>query len=223
MQAIRLFHELAAKHGILAGPVRGLEVHGRMNREAFVVRAFSLLVSRRRLKARTTIPGGLLSKGTKISPEAIGSVYNTLTMKGPFPGMDPYLEARSSDVHVSLVAYIGESLQPHLPSDLRARADERLVENVEETHARRYIGPEFGPLRTDHQCDQRQPGDYAVIEILSPWNKGAGRLNKDYRKKLEDYARAEVSVVEIDLLPQLARAAGGGAGRLAARAAGAVF
>jgi hypothetical protein len=39
-----------------------------------------------------------------------------------------------------------------------------------------------------------------AIEVLSPWNKRAGRLNKDYRRKLDDYARAEVSVVEIDLL-----------------------
>ncbi len=39
-----------------------------------------------------------------------------------------------------------------------------------------------------------------VIEVLSPWNKSAGRLNTDYRRKLEDYGRAGVSVVEIDLL-----------------------
>ena len=39
-----------------------------------------------------------------------------------------------------------------------------------------------------------------VIEVLSPWNKKAGRLNREYRQKLEDYAAAGVSVVEIDLL-----------------------
>src|SRR5438046_150775 len=39
-----------------------------------------------------------------------------------------------------------------------------------------------------------------AIEILSRWNKGPGRLNKVYRRKLKDYARAGVSVVEIDLL-----------------------
>jgi hypothetical protein len=39
-----------------------------------------------------------------------------------------------------------------------------------------------------------------AIEILSPWNKMPGRLNDDYIKKLDDYARGGVSVVEIDLL-----------------------
>jgi hypothetical protein len=40
----------------------------------------------------------------------------------------------------------------------------------------------------------------SVIEILSPGNKEAGRLNESYRRKLEDYARGGVNVVEIDLL-----------------------
>jgi hypothetical protein len=39
-----------------------------------------------------------------------------------------------------------------------------------------------------------------AIEILSHWNKAAGNLNKHYVKKLEDYRRGQVSVVEIDLL-----------------------
>jgi hypothetical protein len=39
-----------------------------------------------------------------------------------------------------------------------------------------------------------------VIEVLSPWNKMAGRLNEDYLRKLNDFARGGVSVVEIDLL-----------------------
>jgi hypothetical protein len=53
-------------------------------------------------------------------------------MKSPFPGMDPYLEARWADVHVSLVGSIRESLQPRLPAGLRARSEERiLVEDIE--------------------------------------------------------------------------------------------
>lgn len=39
-----------------------------------------------------------------------------------------------------------------------------------------------------------------VIEVLSPGNKEAGQLNRRYRAKLEQYARAGVSLVEIDLL-----------------------
>jgi hypothetical protein len=39
-----------------------------------------------------------------------------------------------------------------------------------------------------------------AVQVLSPWNKAAGRLNDDYLRKVNDYARAAVSVVEIDLL-----------------------
>ncbi len=39
-----------------------------------------------------------------------------------------------------------------------------------------------------------------VIEILSPGNKTAGSFNRRYRQKLDQYARAGVSLVEIDLL-----------------------
>ena len=39
-----------------------------------------------------------------------------------------------------------------------------------------------------------------VIEVLSPGNKASGGLNKRYRRKLIQYARAGVSLVEIDLL-----------------------
>ena len=48
-------------------------------------------------------------------------------MRSPFPGMDPYLESRWSDVHAKLISFIGESLQPLLPRDLRARSEERVL------------------------------------------------------------------------------------------------
>src|SRR5215212_1587025 len=48
-------------------------------------------------------------------------------MKSPFPGMDPYLESRWSDVHVTLIAFLREAIQPSLPAGLRARAEERIL------------------------------------------------------------------------------------------------
>jgi hypothetical protein len=147
--------------------------------------------------------------------------------------MDPYLEARWSDVHSKLIAYISEHLQPQLPRDLRARSEERvLLESVPEEELTTYrsdiaviqsggaghtaAAPEgtatLAPVLVDlsnapqverfvHIIDVAS-GNRVItaIEILSPWNKGAGRLNKEYLKKLQDYARAEVNVVEIDLL-----------------------
>ena len=41
--------------------------------------------------------------------------------------MDPYLEAHWRDVHASLVIYIRDALQDHLPPELRARVEERVV------------------------------------------------------------------------------------------------
>ncbi|MBI5365402.1 MAG: DUF4058 family protein [Planctomycetes bacterium] len=46
---------------------------------------------------------------------------------GPFPGMDPYLEAHWRDVHSRLIIYACDQLQSQLPSDLRARVEERVL------------------------------------------------------------------------------------------------
>lgn len=39
-----------------------------------------------------------------------------------------------------------------------------------------------------------------VLEILSPWNKAAGRANKAYRRKVAEYLSSDVNFVEVDLL-----------------------
>jgi hypothetical protein len=149
--------------------------------------------------------------------------------------MDPFLEARWSDVHVTLIGFIKEALQPLLPPGLRARWEERvLLESTDGEPARacrsdvsvvdvgaraRGKAPAERPVvATVEPCLVMRPeapqfdrfiqiidstsGNRVVtaIEVLSPWNKGPGRLNRDYLRRLEDYARGEVSVVEIDLL-----------------------
>jgi hypothetical protein len=154
--------------------------------------------------------------------------------KSPFPGMDPYLEERWSDVHVKLIGFVGESLQPRLPRALRARSEERvLLEDAEGDTDQSYRSDvalvDTGRFRGEPRsggvavatvdpisvqlCDgpaldrfvqiiDTTSGNRVVtaIEILSPWNKGPGKLNKGYLQKLDDYARAGVSIVEIDLL-----------------------
>jgi len=47
-------------------------------------------------------------------------------MRSPFPGMNPYLEQHWGDVHQAFITYLRDSLQPQLPSDLRARMQERV-------------------------------------------------------------------------------------------------
>ncbi len=136
-------------------------------------------------------------------------------MDSPFPGMDPYLEARWSDVHVRMIAYIGEALQPRLPADLRARSEERVwaerrcvlrsPEAIDRARAAESVLVEIEPAaRLDRfvQIVDVRSGNrvVTVIEVLSPWNKGAGRLNREYRTKPVSYASAGVNLVEIDLL-----------------------
>src|SRR5207249_4087763 len=62
-------------------------------------------------------------------------------MKSPFPGMDPYLERHWGDVHASLVIYTREALQPGLPADLIARAEERVFVETD-VGARRRLVPD---------------------------------------------------------------------------------
>lgn len=156
-------------------------------------------------------------------------------MRSPFPGMDPYLEARWSDIHSTLITLVKEAIQPLLPHALRARSEERvLLETVEgealaayrgdvsvvdtgggrrrgasgRTAAAATIEPVgvhvYEETRVDRwiQVIDTTSGNRVVtaIEVLSPGNKGPGRLNKDYNRKLRDYARAGVNVLEIDLL-----------------------
>ena len=48
-------------------------------------------------------------------------------MKSPFPGMDPYLESRWADVHLSLAVYTRNALNRILPPGLLARSEERAI------------------------------------------------------------------------------------------------
>lgn len=52
-------------------------------------------------------------------------------MPSPFPGIDPHLESRWGDVHLSLITYARDAIQPTLPRDLRARLQERIVDGAE--------------------------------------------------------------------------------------------
>ena len=57
-------------------------------------------------------------------------------MKSPFPGMDPYLESRWGDVHTSLMTYTRNQIQGQLPGDLRARVDEQILVEDEDSDNR---------------------------------------------------------------------------------------
>ncbi len=50
-----------------------------------------------------------------------------MTYENPFPGMDPWLELRWSDVHTRLLSNITEDLGKALPDGLIARAEEGIL------------------------------------------------------------------------------------------------
>jgi len=155
--------------------------------------------------------------------------------KSPFPGMNPYLESRWSNVHVLMVSAIAALLKPALPAGLEARPEEEVrIETIagermrgfrpdiavvdsgrfEAAAAARSAGAvgvmepiqirfHRGPvvLRNIEVVDTRDNDRVVtVIEVLSPWNKLPGQLNRDYVAKLKSIEDGGTSWVEIDLL-----------------------
>jgi hypothetical protein len=47
-------------------------------------------------------------------------------MENPFPGMDPWMEDQWGDAHHSIISFGREQIRPRLPSDLKARVEERV-------------------------------------------------------------------------------------------------
>ena len=151
-------------------------------------------------------------------------------MKSPFPGMDPYLEAHWRDVHTSMMTYIRDQIQDHLPPDLVARVEESV--SVDSDDESRTVAPDvrviedfedaaFGfqtasvavaePLLVLEEVPQTaryvrildlSSGERVVtaIEVLSPTNKLTIAGREEYRRKQRDYLNANVNLVEIDLL-----------------------
>lgn len=88
-------------------------------------------------------------------------------MPSPFPGMDPYLEAHWGDIHARLVIYASDQLQGSLPSDLRARVEERVFVETEEG-TRRSVYPDVRVIQRPEspRAEKRRAGGVAVAEPL---------------------------------------------------------
>ena len=77
--------------------------------------------------------------------------------RSPFPGMDPYLESQWGDVHVKLLAFLGETLQASLPADLLARSEAQLL--VEEDDGEdRTIRPDVTVVQWRPETDKAKTG-----------------------------------------------------------------
>lgn len=151
-------------------------------------------------------------------------------MKSPFPGMDPYLEAKWPEVHASLIVYARNQINQQLPADLQANIEENLAVRVEDEEDRS-IRPDLHIAEEDtampsptvaagvavaeplvvprpahperHVEIVNQAGSIiTAIEFISPWNKVGLRAREQYARKQLNYLDAGVNLVEIDLVRQ---------------------
>jgi hypothetical protein len=179
----------------------------------------------------------MLQRGISVIEYSFGSQLGILAdgvpMANPFPGMNPYIEAndRWPDFHLTFIATCREQLVTSLPSNYRARIDERVQLVDQGDRSERSYRPDTSVVRVAPEA--LRPGTPAmlelepvichrvgvetesvgfmeihsssgnelvtIIEVLSPTNKKEpGR--SDYRAKMEQFRRAGVHLVEIDLL-----------------------
>lgn len=88
-------------------------------------------------------------------------------MPSPFPGMDPYLESHWGDVHASLIIYAREQLQSRLPSDLRARVEERVFLEAEDGSGRTVV-PDVRIYERPGEFAFSTEGGVATVAIAEP-------------------------------------------------------
>lgn len=102
-------------------------------------------------------------------------------MPSPFPGMDPFLEAHWGDVHTRLTTYASDQLQPRLPGDLRARIEEYVHLEAEDSDATPRFSPDVTVVERATATRVR-PMQLATVEIaaaeplvvpfeLEPWTE----------------------------------------------------
>ncbi len=144
--------------------------------------------------------------------------------------MDPHLEDPElwPDLHISLITYIRDALQPVLQPRYRARMDLRLYV----ARSNRNIYPDVTVVHEDVAAyapagvaepyivtspieRRREPyieiihsasGEVVTaIELLSPANKLEGEGRRQYLRKQDELLSSNVNLVEIDLLSSGAR------------------
>lgn len=117
-------------------------------------------------------------------------------MKSPFPGMDPYLEQHWGDVAHSFVVYAADDLQSRLPNKLRARMDEREFFERPKEFDDEPVTQVFIKI-IDIAARRRI---VTIVEFLIPPNKVEGAGREVYLHCRQDFEKAGVNIVEIDLM-----------------------
>ena len=88
-------------------------------------------------------------------------------MKSPFPGMDPYLEARWSNVHVLMIGAITAAMNQSLPTGLQARPEEEIrIESLAGERLQSYRGDVTVLDRGSADDTVKSHGGIAVAEPI---------------------------------------------------------
>ena len=121
--------------------------------------------------------------------------------RSPFPGMDPYLESPLlwPDVHDSLANIFREQLAPYLAPKYVAELDTQIVieQIVDDDESSMAVPTRVVSVHIRLRETQRL---VAVIELLSPVNKKAGKEREAYLEKRAAYLDSNTHLIEIDLL-----------------------
>ena len=147
----------------------------------------------------------------------------------PFPGMNPFLQARWPDVHTRLIAYISDAINDQLPADLSVHAEEGIMIDFAEeppsgvradvavVENRSLRQPEYEqaatatlevaePVRvriplTRRWLEIRDRNErlVTVIEVISPVNKSDSRWLRFVERQVK-LLLAGVNLLEIDLI-----------------------
>ncbi len=133
----------------------------------------------------------------------------TVTRKppmSPFPGMDPYLEARDiwPDFHDALVNAIRVDLNTSLPPPYYARSQKRAIaqprtEATAGVKLRVHTDP-FQHRFVEIRDTSRNHKLVTVIEIVSPANKQPGPDRRSYEAKQREILESDANLIELDLL-----------------------
>lgn len=104
-------------------------------------------------------------------------------MNSPFPGMDPYLERFWGDIHQAFITYVRDLLQSRLPTELRARMQERVYAELPE--GRREYYPDVRVVERPRRSFESK----ASVALLEP------------AVEIEDASIAEPLLLHLDTEP----------------------
>lgn len=128
-------------------------------------------------------------------------------MPGPFPGVDPYLEAQAywPDFHLTFLNYWREAIADGLPDDYEARLEERVKLVDLEAGTSFQIRPDVAVIQSSPRHQQGAPGGAAVLD---PETIPTVILDEDREVFLKILHRPERKLVAVLELPSPANKAG---------------